>query len=117
MTLNLCRANKNRLHAFAVLEYVILITIVCAALFSFRGYIQRGLQGQYRKAGETFGFLRQYNPDATIDCAFDPDLNVWYSQACFNNRGQATAGRRTTREVVAADDAAKLACQLGCTPK
>jgi len=63
-----------------------LITLFVGALFSFQTYIQRGVQGQYRKAGESFGSLRQYNPGASIDCAFDPATGKWYAQACYNNK-------------------------------
>ena len=78
MISNLRRANKmGRPRAFAMLEYVMLIIILAAALFTFRTYLQRAFQGQYRKAGESFGFLRQYNPGSSIDCAFDPETNSW----------------------------------------
>ena len=74
--------------AFAVIEYVMLITIVCAALIAFRVYIQRSLQGQYRKAGESAGLLRQYDPGATIDCVHEvgESYEITYSRACFNNK-------------------------------
>ncbi len=98
--------------AFAMLEYVVLIIIVLAVVFSFRSYIQRGLQGQYRKVSETFGFLRQYNPDATIECAYDDQLNVWYAQACYNN---AVLPCKRAADYRACVDGVKTGCQAACS--
>jgi hypothetical protein len=101
----------KRKKAFAVLEYVVLIIIVLALVFGFRSYIQRGLQGQYRKVSETFGFLRQYNPEATIECAYDDQLNVWYAQACYNNKVLPCKSSADYRSCV---NGVKTGCQAGC---
>ena len=98
-----------------------LVIILAAALFTFRGYIQRALQGQYRKAGESFGFLRQYNPGASTDCAFDTwssnatgtprEVNAWYSQACFNNKS-VRCNLNAQYDDCLGD--VRLSCQQGC---
>lgn len=111
MTLNSCRANKRR-RAFAMLEYVMLIIILLAGLFVGRSYVQRAFQGQYRKAGESFGYLRQYDPGASLDCTYD---GIWYSQACFNNK--ILQKNCTHPETGTYDDCAwtvKVECKLGC---
>jgi hypothetical protein len=68
---------------FAVLEYVMLVLILAAGLYTFRSYIQRGFQGQYRRTGESFGFTRQYNPGASRECIID---TVTYEKGCFENQ-------------------------------
>ncbi len=115
MTLNLHRAGSQRKRAFAMLEYVMLVIILAAGLFTFRAYIQRSVQGQYRKAGESFGFARQYNPGASRECAFEGTTNTWYSQECFNNK--VNCKTQTAETYDACVDAAKAACTLGCTSK
>ena len=108
--------NKQR-RAFAVLEYVMLVLILLMGLVGFRIYIERGFQGQFRKAGESFGFLRQYNPGASRDCAFEPSLGIWYETGCFNNE----IIRRRCKEEAAGPaydlciDDSKKACRMGCT--
>ena len=76
----------NRRGAFAILEYVMLVTILMLALASFSTYIRRGLQGQYRKVGTSVAYGRQFAPHGTIDCAYDPGQRLWYAQACFDNK-------------------------------
>jgi hypothetical protein len=118
MILNLFLAGnkgKKGSRAFAMLEYVMLLLILAIALVSFRGYLQRAFQGQYRKVGESFGFLRQYNPRNSLDCVFEPATGVWYSSACFNNKILADKCA-----YLSADDykkcvyTAKIQCRTGC---
>lgn len=100
--------------AFSLLEYVVLLLVVLTVLISFRGFLQRSLQGQYRKVGETIGFLRQYSPRATIDCAYDDMLHIWYSQACFDNELLAAGCTRSTSFNTCAGSV-KAACQAACS--
>ena len=81
----MCQSLRTRQRAFGLLEYTALIIIILAGLLAFGPYIQHAMQGQYRKVGEGFGFLRQYNAAASVDCAYDDQNKVWYSQACYNN--------------------------------
>ncbi len=80
------KKKTQKQQAFAMLEYVLLMIVIITALAAFSSYIQRGMQGQYRKSGETFGYGRQYSAYASLECAFDDKANVWYSVACFNNQ-------------------------------
>ncbi len=100
--------------AFGLLEYVVLMVIVLTVMVYFRGYLQRALQGQYRKVGETIGFLRQYSPRATIDCAYDDMLHLWYSQACFDNELLKAGCKRSTQFNTCADNV-RTACQAACS--
>ena len=79
------KSAENKQRAFAVIEYVMLISIMILGLVAFQPYIQRAMHGQYRKAGESFAFGRQYSGSATIQCAYDDQADVWYSVECFNN--------------------------------
>jgi hypothetical protein len=116
MTLNSHRVIRMGQRAFTVLEYVILIVVFIGAIYAFQPYVQRGIQGQYRKAGESFGFLRQYNPGASLDCVIDPALDISYSQACFNNKVTALdCTKKDTKEMYdGCIESAKNACTLGC---
>lgn len=82
-----------------------LFIITAAGLFIFKDYIQRGLQGQHRKAGESFGYTRQYNPGASTDCAYS-SVAGWYSQACYNNK--ILSCRKSTSETCS--DEIKVKC-------
>ena len=86
---------KNR-QAFSVMEYVVLLVLVVSAMITFRLYLQRGYQGQMRKAGEGFAFGRQYDPNKTRHCAYDAMVNGWYSTACYDH---VFAKAKCTQEV------------------
>ncbi|MBF0331979.1 MAG: hypothetical protein HQL17_08615 [Candidatus Omnitrophica bacterium] len=109
------KTRMRQQQAFAVIEYVVLIIVVIAALVGFRSYLQRGLQGQYRKAGETFGFGRQYSPTASIECAYDDEALVWYSTACFNNKVLQDGCKNRADYFVCAHTSMQ-ACTAGCAP-
>lgn len=69
--------------AFSVIEYAVLIVIIISAFLILRDYIQRGIYGMWHGAGKSIGFERQYDPQKTIECAFDEQSNRWYDRACF----------------------------------
>lgn len=85
--------------AIAVIEYAILIILVMVALFTFRDYILRGFQGNYKQMGESVSFHRQYNAYATISCRCDfaarceadgktcHDAGLCYDEMCFDGHG------------------------------
>jgi hypothetical protein len=90
-----------------------MVIILAAGLYTFRTYIQRGFQGQYRKAGESFGFTRQYNPGASRDCVMDTQT---YEKGCFNNKvlGLRCGQKAPGNEYDTCIEAAKTACKTGC---
>ena len=47
------------------IEYAVLIAVVAAAFVSMAVYVKRGVSGQWRKVGDTFGHGRQYEPGRT----------------------------------------------------
>ncbi len=68
----------------SVIEYVIVLTVIVAVVVAMFPYIRKTFIGQYRRAGESFGFLRQYDPKDTRECVNDGD-GIWYSKRCFAN--------------------------------
>ena len=68
---------------FAVAEYLVLIIIVLLAIMVFRHYFVRSIAGKQKMVGDTFGFGRQYDPSATIECGWSPVINKWYDEKCF----------------------------------
>lgn len=50
--------------AQTMLEYVVLVVVIMAALFSMQQYVQRGIQGRWRESLDDMG--RQYDPRATV---------------------------------------------------
>ena len=48
------------------LEYVIIITVVVAALVGMSIYMKRAICGKWREAADAIGFGKQYDPQKTI---------------------------------------------------
>jgi Flp pilus assembly pilin Flp len=57
---------KKTILAMSTIEYSMLIAIVVAALLVMQFYLKRGVCGQWKSAGDVFGFGRQYDPSTTI---------------------------------------------------
>jgi Flp pilus assembly pilin Flp len=98
----------------AMIEYVVLLLAILTALISFSYYVKRSLQGNYRKAGENFGYGREYSPTATLECAYDDKSGLWYSTACFHNKVVAFKCKDTVDYFSCATQAMG-ACTTGCT--
>ena len=71
--------------AFSVVEYAMVFVIVIGAFLVMRSYIQRGIFGMQARAGQSFAFGRQYDPQKTIECGFDG--GIWYDINCFKSLG------------------------------
>ena len=69
--------------AISVIEYTVLFIIIIGAFLMMKNYIQRGLYGNWARSGQTFAFGRQYDPQKTIDCAYDPISSNWYDYNCY----------------------------------
>lgn len=68
-----------------MVEYAILIIIIIGAFLVMRNYMQRGIFGNWGQTGQSFGFGRQYDPQKTIECAFDDESNLWYDKNCYTS--------------------------------
>ena len=103
--------------AFSVIEYALLFVIIIGAFLIMRNYIQRGLNGTWAKSGQTFGFGRQYDPQKSIECAFDEQANVWYDHNCFENyyKQNCLSGNNTCEEGIITGSCQTDTCR-GQTP-
>jgi hypothetical protein len=72
--------------AFATIEYIVLVVAVLGALVVMKQYLTNATAGKYVKAGEQFGFRRQFNPVTMQECVFEPGQNYWYARSCFEQR-------------------------------
>ncbi|MFH0753760.1 MAG: hypothetical protein V2A70_04275 [Candidatus Omnitrophota bacterium] len=102
------RLNFNKKQAFAFIEYLMFIVVFLVMFASFQSYIRRALNGQYRKAGESFAFGRQHSAPATIKCAYNDQIDTWYSVPCFNNKNLVC---KTTRNLETCEQASMSACR------
>ena len=50
----------------SIIEYSLLIAIVVAALIGIQIYLKRGICGNWKAAGDVFGFGRQFQPGKTV---------------------------------------------------
>lgn len=101
--------------ATSIMEYMALLLFLMAALYIFQFYVVRAISGHWKKAGDTFGGGKQYDPRAygdhgegkgTLECFFEnthcenPNfipgdagcvlLNRWVSTKCFREKCDCT---------------------------
>ena len=76
--------NQNN-RAISVTEYLFFITLILLVIFSFQRYLSNGLNGMWKRTGDSYGLGRQYDPNTTIECAYDMTLNLWYDVACLES--------------------------------
>ena len=65
-----------------MIEYSVLFIIIIGAFLVMKNYIQRGIYSNWAKSGQSYAFGRQYDPQKTIDCAFDQVSGNWYDYNC-----------------------------------
>ena len=69
----------------------LLSSIVLAIAIVFQPYIVRGLSGQWKKVGDSFGHGRQYDPGefdsdgfrGTRTCIYSELITSWVKEDCF----------------------------------
>lgn len=74
-------ANSRR--GVSHMEYLVLLAAVLGAFYIGGRAIQGGIQGQYRRSGDTWAYLRQHDPQRTRDCIWDAKIQTWYSEKCY----------------------------------
>ena len=72
----------SRKNAAATLEYVMLIVILIGAVIVSRDYISRAIFGKWKTSMDSLSSGRQYDPQKTLECAFDPATGIWYDIKC-----------------------------------
>jgi len=96
--------------AQSLLEYIFLVTLILFGFLTFQKYITRGFVGRWQSTGESFGFGRQYDPNATVECAYDFQYtNQWYGVACYE-ANNCTRACKTVYGTPAACQACILSC-------
>lgn len=70
-------------HAFSILEYIMFVVLLIAALAAMWPYIQNAIQGRYRSAADSVSLRRQHDPTRTRACLWDPLEEFWYSEVCY----------------------------------
>ena len=53
---------RHKSYAVSHVEYMSLIVFIIAILLVFQRYVYRGIAGSWKKAGDTFGHGRQFDP-------------------------------------------------------
>jgi hypothetical protein len=71
--------------AFSIVEFTVLLIIVLGGFLVMKNYLQRGMFGMWGKAGQSFAYGRQYDPQKSVDCSFDQTYNKWYDRHCFES--------------------------------
>lgn len=94
-------------NATSVLEYTVLVTIIMAAFILMNRYIFRGLAGNWKEIGDSFGFGRQFDTKVTEECGYLPRAGKWYLSPCFEPCVNDAAAYRSRYNV----------CMAGCTKK
>jgi hypothetical protein len=59
------KLSLNNKQAQSILEYVVVILVIAAALIVIGVYYKRAVQGRYRSAGDVLGGGEQYDPGRT----------------------------------------------------
>jgi hypothetical protein len=78
------KLKNNR--ALAFLEYVMLIIIVLSGLAIMKTYVFRSMNGNWKEAGDSLAFGRQYQSGKTTACAFsqiNAEYGYWYDETCY----------------------------------
>lgn len=59
------KAAKTR--ALSIIEYLLILTVITAALLGMQIYMKRAISGRWRQSADVFGHGRQYDaPEVTI---------------------------------------------------
>ena len=101
----------------AVAEYIILFVIILSAFLMMRHYLQNGIYSSWGKAGQTFGFGRQFDPQKTVECSFDEVSNLWYDRNCFDSltNQQCSIGDRVCQEAIITNGSCSASSCSGVT--
>ena len=69
-----------------MIEFVTLIMFILAAFIVFQKYIVRGFTGRWKGVGDSFGQGKIYDPNRSIECAYDPIYTqLWYDRKCYED--------------------------------
>ena len=69
-------------NAVAVLEYLMFIIIILGVAVVSQKYVTRAIFGKWKGSVDSLSFGRQYDPQKTLQCVFDPPTGIWYDVQC-----------------------------------
>ena len=70
--------------AGSILEYIMVLMVVIAALMLMQKYIVRAFAGRWQSTGDSFGYGRQYDPAKTKERAWSAREKIWYDKPCYD---------------------------------
>lgn len=74
----------RRKYGQSLLEFILLIIFIAGAFLVFQKYIVRSFVGRWKAVGDSLGQGRIYDPERTLECAFDETYTFkWYDVKCF----------------------------------
>ncbi len=104
---------RDKKNGQSLIEFLALVLFILAIFLVFQKYIVRGIAGRWKTVGDSIGDGKIYDPNKTIECAFDQQYTLaWYGQIWFENNCEGACLRSS------ASAAACTACIEGCqTPQ
>ena len=99
--------------AISIIEYTLLFVIISGAFVLMKDYIQRGVYSNWGKAGQSFAFGRQYDPQKSVECAFDDESGKWYDHHCYEeaiHRSSCNGNPECERNVITNGTCTKSTC-------
>ena len=113
----LFKLNKN-LKGQSIVEYMVLIVFVIAALLVSQKYLARSISGRWKSQADSMGYGRQYSYGQTLECRYTN--NEWYDLNCYDQNecdcesSQSKMGESCTDTTTKLCDAAKKHWKKKC---
>lgn len=78
---------QHKKYGQSFLEFMVLIMIILTAYLIGQKYIVRAFSGRWKSVGDSLGQGRIYDPQQTLECAYDFQYtNSWYRVDCYDQR-------------------------------
>jgi Flp pilus assembly pilin Flp len=70
--------------AAAIIEYVVMVTLIMFAMIIMHKYIDRALGGRWKVTADSFDHGRGYDENRTVVCDYDYAFTqTWFDPLCF----------------------------------
>lgn len=96
--------------AAVILEYIMVMTVVVAALLLMQKYIVRGFAGYWKDNADTYGHGRQYDPAKTKERAWSAQEKVWYDKPCYDACYERSQSRLAACKAACKDERGRPCC-------
>ena len=76
------------------MEFTAIVMLILLTFLAFQKYIVRGFAGRWKGVGDALGQGQIFDPDMTIECAYDggPGGVGWYDRQCYDANCKAICG-------------------------